>query len=99
MNRAGAASAIGNATEWFDYGVYAVSLVYLTQNFFPGEAGTLLALSTFALSFWLLVAGAQSESLLKVPIHCLREVADPACTAATSMAKGPPTLRLPVCSP
>jgi regulatory LuxR family protein len=44
--------------------------------------------STFALSFWLLVAGAQPESLLKVPIHCLREVADPACTAETSMAKG-----------
>jgi MFS transporter, MHS family, proline/betaine transporter len=51
VNRAVAASAMGNATEWFDYGVYAVSLVYLTQNFFPGEAGTLLALSTFALSF------------------------------------------------
>jgi len=51
VNRAVAASAIGNATEWFDYGVYAVSVVYLTQNFFPGEAGTLLALSTFALSF------------------------------------------------
>ncbi|HEY4613985.1 MAG TPA: MFS transporter [Citricoccus sp.] len=51
INRAVTASAVGNATEWFDYGVYAVSIVYLTQNFFPGEAGTLLALSTFALSF------------------------------------------------
>ncbi|KHE73785.1 MFS transporter [Kocuria marina] len=51
VRRAVAASAIGNATEWFDYGVYAVSVVYITQNFFPGEAGTLLALSTFALSF------------------------------------------------
>ncbi|HRO30656.1 MULTISPECIES: MFS transporter [Micrococcaceae] len=51
VHRAVAASALGNATEWFDYGVYAVSVVYLTQNFFPGEAGTLLALSTFALSF------------------------------------------------
>lgn len=51
VNRAVAASAIGNATEWFDYGVYAVSVVYITQNFFPGEYGTVLALSTFAFSF------------------------------------------------
>ncbi|QCU78974.1 MFS transporter [Citricoccus sp. SGAir0253] len=51
IRRAVAASAIGNATEWFDYGVYAVSVVYITQNFFPGEYGTVLALSTFAFSF------------------------------------------------
>jgi MHS family proline/betaine transporter-like MFS transporter len=51
VHRAVAASAIGNATEWFDYGVYAVSVVYITQNFFPGEYGTVLALSTFAFSF------------------------------------------------
>ncbi len=64
VRRAVAASAIGNATEWFDYGVYAVSVVYITQNFFPGEAGTLLALSTFALSFlvalWADCSGARS---------------------------------------
>ena len=46
-----AASAIGNATEWFDYGVYAVSVGYITHNFFPGEYGTVLALATFAFSF------------------------------------------------
>lgn len=46
-----AASAIGNATEWFDYGVYAVSVGYITHNFFPGEYGTDLALATFAFSF------------------------------------------------
>jgi MFS transporter, MHS family, proline/betaine transporter len=51
VRKAVAASAIGNATEWFDYGVYAVSVTYITQNFFPGEGGTLLALSTFAFSF------------------------------------------------
>lgn len=51
IRRAVAASAIGNATEWFDYGVYAVSVTYITHNFFPGQAGTLLALSTFAFSF------------------------------------------------
>ncbi|MGY3565245.1 MFS transporter [Sinomonas sp. RB5] len=51
VRRAVAASAIGNATEWFDYGVYAVSVTYITHNFFPGQGGTLLALSTFAFSF------------------------------------------------
>ena len=43
VHRAVAASAIGNATEWFDYGVYAVSVGYITHNFFPGEYGTVLA--------------------------------------------------------
>lgn len=51
VHRAVAASAIGNATEWFDYGVYAVSVGYITYNFFPGEYGTILALATFAFSF------------------------------------------------
>ena len=51
VHRAVAASAIGNATEWFDYGVYAVSVGYITHNFFPGEYGTVLALATFAFSF------------------------------------------------
>ena len=36
LRKAIAASAIGNATEWFDYGVYAVSVGYITHNFFPG---------------------------------------------------------------
>lgn len=51
VRKAVAASAIGNATEWFDYGLYAVSVVYITQHFFPGEHGQLLALLTFAVSF------------------------------------------------
>ena len=51
VHRAVAASAIGNATEWFDYGVYAVSVGCITHNFFPGEYGTVLALATFAFSF------------------------------------------------
>jgi hypothetical protein len=33
--------------------------------------------SAFALPFWPVVAGAQPEGLLKVPIYRLREVADP----------------------
>ncbi|MGQ0482552.1 MAG: MFS transporter [Pseudonocardia sp.] len=51
VKRAVAASAIGNATEWFDYGVYAYVAVEIGQNFFPGEYATLGALLVFAVSF------------------------------------------------
>lgn len=53
LRRAIAASAMGNATEWFDYGVYAVAVTYVTINFFPSDTGTgtVWALATFALSF------------------------------------------------
>lgn len=54
IRRAIGASAVGNATEWFDYGVYAVVVGYITANFFPGGdegTGTLWALATFAVSF------------------------------------------------
>ncbi|MBY0287856.1 MAG: MFS transporter [Mycobacteriaceae bacterium] len=48
-----AASAIGNATEWFDYGIYAYGVTYVSAAIFPGETAqaTLLALMTFAVSF------------------------------------------------
>src|SRR5699024_11932602 len=49
IKRAVAASAMGNATEWFDYGVYSVAVVYITANFFSGA--TVWALATFAISF------------------------------------------------
>lgn len=51
VRKAVAASALGNATEWFDYGLYAVSVTYLAQHFFPGEHAQLMALLTFAVSF------------------------------------------------
>jgi MFS transporter, MHS family, proline/betaine transporter len=51
VRKATAASALGNATEWYDYGVYAVATAYITQHFFPGEDGMLLTLATFAISF------------------------------------------------
>jgi MHS family proline/betaine transporter-like MFS transporter len=53
LHRAIAASAIGNATEWFDYGIYAYGIVYISQTLFPGSTkeATLFALSTFAISF------------------------------------------------
>lgn len=48
-----AAAALGNATEWFDYGIYAYGLAYISAALFPGSAAsaTLFALGTFAISF------------------------------------------------
>jgi MFS transporter, MHS family, proline/betaine transporter len=54
LRRAIGASAIGNATEWFDYGVYAYAAVYIGQAFFPSDdptASTLGSLLVFAVSF------------------------------------------------
>lgn len=53
LRKAVAASAIGNATEWFDYGIYAYGVTYISAAIFPGdtESATLLALMTFAVSF------------------------------------------------
>jgi MFS transporter, MHS family, proline/betaine transporter len=48
--RAIGASAMGNMTEWFDYGVYAYATTYITAQFFP-EAGTAATLLVFAVSF------------------------------------------------
>jgi MHS family proline/betaine transporter-like MFS transporter len=48
-----AASAIGNATEWFDYGIYAYGVTYISAALFPGDTddAVLFALATFAISF------------------------------------------------
>jgi MHS family proline/betaine transporter-like MFS transporter len=53
LRRAIAASAMGNATEWFDYGTYAYGLTYISAALFPGKTdqATLFALATFAISF------------------------------------------------
>lgn len=53
VRRAVAASAMGNFTEWFDYGVYAYTATYIANSFFPGdlESATLLTLGVFAISF------------------------------------------------
>jgi MHS family proline/betaine transporter-like MFS transporter len=53
LRRAIAASAIGNATEWFDYGIYAYGVTYISAALFPGDTGeaVLFALATFAISF------------------------------------------------
>ncbi|MGH8870003.1 MAG: MFS transporter [Actinomycetes bacterium] len=54
LRRAIGASAIGNATEWFDYGVYAFVATYIGAAFFPDAdpaAQTLFSLVGFAVSF------------------------------------------------
>ncbi|WP_291279533.1 MFS transporter [Galactobacter sp.] len=53
LHKAIAASAMGNAVEWFDYGVYAIASTYIAHNFFPGDAdkATLAVMATFAVSF------------------------------------------------
>lgn len=51
LHKAIGASAIGNATEWFDYGVYAAAATYLTHAFFPGELGSIGTMLGFAISF------------------------------------------------
>ncbi len=50
LRRAITGSAVGNATEWYDYGVYAYVATEIADNFFPdsGLVGTFLV---FAVSF------------------------------------------------
>lgn len=53
LRRAVGASALGNAVEWFDYGIYAYGLTFISAALFPGETeeAVLFALATFAISF------------------------------------------------
>lgn len=53
LRRAITASALGNATEWFDYGIYAYGVTYISAALFPGDMdqAVLFALATFAISF------------------------------------------------
>lgn len=50
LRRAVGASMIGNATEWYDYGVYAYLTAEVTHNFFP-NAGNAATLLVYAVSF------------------------------------------------
>jgi len=50
LRKAITGSAVGNATEWYDYGVYAYVAVEIADNFFP-EAGLVGTFLVFAVSF------------------------------------------------
>ena len=43
LRRAVGAAAIGNCTEWYDFGVYAYVAVYVGHQFFPGPLETVSA--------------------------------------------------------
>ncbi len=47
MRRAVKAAALGNAMEWFDFGVYSYIAVTLGKVFFPSGNPTAQLLSTF----------------------------------------------------
>src|SRR5690606_12035405 len=52
IRQAVAASAMGNATEWYDYGAYAVVATYIAAHFFPsGSEGLFWTYAFRALSF------------------------------------------------
>lgn len=56
LHRSILGSALGNAVEWFDYGVYGYLTIYMAVNFFgsqkgDGGLGVTLTLATLALSF------------------------------------------------
>lgn len=53
LRRAVAASAIGNAVEWFDYGIYAYGVDHIAKALFPGSSANAVAFTLlgFALSF------------------------------------------------
>ena len=52
IRKAVAASALGNATEWYDYGAYAVVSTFIAQHFFPeGSSGLFWTYAFLAISF------------------------------------------------
>ncbi|MHA6799431.1 MFS transporter [Bounagaea algeriensis] len=52
LRRAVSASALGNATEWYDYGIYAVLTLYIESALFPQGENTIgWVLAAFAVSF------------------------------------------------
>lgn len=51
LRRAVGAAAIGNCTEWYDFGVYAYVAAYVGHQFFPGPLETVSAFGVFAISF------------------------------------------------
>lgn len=55
LKKAITAAALGNAIEWFDFGVYGFLATVLGRIFFPGSSPTvqmIAALATFAVPFW-----------------------------------------------
>ncbi|GHH27409.1 hypothetical protein GCM10018780_82620 [Streptomyces lanatus] len=50
VRRAVKAAALGNAMEWFDFGIYSYLAVTIGHVFFPSSTDTVQLLSSFATS-------------------------------------------------
>lgn len=48
LRKAVSAAALGNAMEWFDFGVFSLVAASIGMNFFPGEDKTIQLMSAFA---------------------------------------------------
>src|SRR5690625_717643 len=52
MRKTTIGTAIGNFTEWYDFGVYSYVITYIAMSFFPGsDLATLAAFVGLAISF------------------------------------------------
>ncbi|WP_067547507.1 MFS transporter [Nocardia crassostreae] len=81
---------MGNATEWFDYGVYAATATYITAAFFPGELGTLGTMLGFAVSFVLrplggMVWGPLGDRIGREPVLAITILLMAAATGAIGL--------------
>lgn len=48
LKKAVSAAALGNAMEWFDFGVFSLVAIAIGHNFFPSESKSIQLLSAFA---------------------------------------------------
>jgi|GEM_PF-3301523 len=48
VKRAVAAAGLGNALEWFDFGIYSYMAATIGYVFFPSESGTASLIGSFA---------------------------------------------------
>ncbi|MGH3096601.1 MAG: MFS transporter [Streptosporangiales bacterium] len=100
LRRAIAGSAMGNATEWYDYGSYAYVASAIGANFFPGDDPTLQTLSAFgvfAVSFAVrpfggIVFGPLGDRLGRQKILALTIILMASCTFLLGVVPGYDTI-------
>ncbi|WP_394835770.1 MFS transporter [Pendulispora rubella] len=100
LRRAIAASAMGNATEWYDYGIYAFVAGTMGRVFFPSDdpvVSLLSAYGVFAVSFVVrpfggMVFGPLGDRLGRQKILALTIIVMSACTFLIGLLPGYRTL-------
>ncbi|GAB3562939.1 MFS transporter [Spelaeicoccus albus] len=81
-------SALGNAIEWFDYGVYGYLTVYISTVFFGGGTNALIfTFATFAVSFLVrplggIVLGPLGDRIGRQKVMVITIILMTVCTAA-----------------